>query len=290
MEQTLITKTLTIVGMTCAVCESRIEKKLNRLDGIVSVKASYSHSQVNVRYDENLIECSTIMETIEELDYQVLRKGQNKNELVDEKKTKITQILGIGVIIFAVYFIINHFGGFNIFNSFPEAKQGLGYGALFLIGCFTSIHCVAMCGGINLSQCVPNGNKIAEEKVLNLRPSILYNTGRVISYTVVGGIVGAIGSVVGFSGTAKGFVAIIAGGIYGDHGIKYAQPFSMAAEIQSQNAKDVHSEVKQPEEKQQSFICGSIKWVDTMRSTPGDATLCSFNRRSGTGGNSNAGI
>jgi sulfite exporter TauE/SafE len=36
-------------------------------------------------------------------------------------------------------------------------------------------------------------------------------TGRVISYTLIGGVVGSIGSVVSFSGKAKGIVAILAG-------------------------------------------------------------------------------
>jgi len=44
-----------------------------------------------------------------------------------------------------------------------------------------------------------------------LMPSFLYNLGRVISYTVVGGVVGALGSVISFSGAAKGVVAIISG-------------------------------------------------------------------------------
>jgi sulfite exporter TauE/SafE len=39
----------------------------------------------------------------------------------------------------------------------------------------------------------------------------MYNYGRVISYTLVGGIVRALGSAVSFSGTAKGTVAIISG-------------------------------------------------------------------------------
>jgi sulfite exporter TauE/SafE len=42
-------------------------------------------------------------------------------------------------------------------------------------------------------------------------PSIKYNLGRVISYTVIGGIVGALGSVVQFSGTARGIMQLLAG-------------------------------------------------------------------------------
>lgn len=48
-------------------------------------------------------------------------------------------------------------------------------------------------------------------KLAKLKPSLMYNSGRVISYTIIGGIVGALGSVVSFSGTAKGIVAILSG-------------------------------------------------------------------------------
>lgn len=44
-----------------------------------------------------------------------------------------------------------------------------------------------------------------------LRPAFLYNGGRVISYTIVGSIVGALGSVVSFSGFMRGIVQLIAG-------------------------------------------------------------------------------
>nr|WP_320025401.1 sulfite exporter TauE/SafE family protein [uncultured Acetobacterium sp.] len=211
MEEKQITKTFSVSGMTCVNCENRIENKLKKLDGVTNVTASYPRSQVSFTYDPDRVKLSTIVETIECMDYHVKRAGEKQKNQTVEKKNKINEVLGIGIIIIAAFVIINYFGGFNIFNSFPEAKQGVGYGALLLIGLLTSIHCVAMCGGINLSQCVPNASIKSEKKTANLRPGILYNIGRVISYTIVGGIVGALGSVVSFSGTAKGIVAVMAG-------------------------------------------------------------------------------
>jgi len=95
---------------------------------------------------------------------------------------------------------------------------------LFVIGLLTSLHCIAMCGGINLSVNVkapPSGICLsenvkappeeAESKFAKFNPSLLYNAGRVISYTIIGGIGGALGSVISFSGAAKGIVAIIGG-------------------------------------------------------------------------------
>ena len=214
MEEKRITKTYPVAGMTCVNCENQIENKLNKLTGVISITASYTRSQVSFTYDPDQVRLATILDTIETMDYHVKRSAENQNKQTTEKtekKNRITEVLGIAIIMIAAFVIINYFGGFAIFNSFPEAKRGVGYGALFLIGLLTSVHCVAMCGGINLSQCVPHVRIKNDNKMANLRPGILYNAGRVISYTIVGGIVGALGSVISFSGTTKGIVAVAAG-------------------------------------------------------------------------------
>lgn len=212
-----------IDGMTCVSCENRIENTLRKARGIESVKVSYSNSRASITYDANMIDQTRIETIIESLDYKikkplvktarVSRPDQSASNDIQGKKSKINQVIGIVILLAALYVIIKQFGGFNIFNAFPQAEQGMGYGLLFVIGLLTSIHCVAMCGGINISQCVPPQNlpNKGSSKSMNLRPSILYNTGRVISYTVIGGIVGALGSVVSFSGWAKGLVALAAG-------------------------------------------------------------------------------
>ncbi|WP_332456230.1 urease accessory protein UreH domain-containing protein [Petrimonas sp.] len=207
-QNNFITKTLKIDGMTCINCENRIERALKAINGIISVKVNFSKGIAIVTFDASLIRLEEIEKTIEKLDYIIIGSGG-----VTSNKTNGLQVVGVIVIILAIYMIMNRFGGFSIFNSFPEAKAGMGYGILFVIGLLTSIHCVAMCGGINLSQCAQykGPNLLKENKLSNLRPSLQYNAGRVISYTIIGGIVGAVGSVVSFSGTGKGIVAIVAG-------------------------------------------------------------------------------
>ena len=97
-----------------------------------------------------------------------------------------------------------------MFSFTPQVDETVGYGMLFLVGLLTSFHCLAMCGGINLTQSL--GIPTAEDRP-DLRAGLLYNLGRVISYSLLGGIAGALGSVIGFTGVAKGAVAVI-GGIF----------------------------------------------------------------------------
>lgn len=199
------TETIMIGGMTCVNCENKIEKTLSKTRGIVSVKVKFSSGTALVKYNEELITHKEIVKIIESLDYTV-KTG------TDSRMEKTKAAAGTAIVLFALYIIVDHFGGFNLFSSFPLAEEGMGYGMLFIIGLLTSIHCVAMCGGINLSQCIPQKAPAKTgSKADTIRPSILYNLGRVVSYTIVGGIVGAVGSVVSFSGTAQGIVQLAAG-------------------------------------------------------------------------------
>ncbi|HHW31594.1 MAG TPA: heavy metal transporter [Clostridiaceae bacterium] len=215
MEQWLIKKILQIEGMTCTSCEMRIENALKKLDGIEAIKAIFSSSNVYITYDANVIGLEQIIEKIEKLDYVVKNKPGAADipkpniKKAAEDKMSINQLLGIGIILFALYIIVKNTVGFNFI---PEINQSMGYGILFFVGLLTSLHCIAMCGGINFSQCVSykvdNGNT---SRLSKLKPSLLYNSGRVISYTIIGGIVGGLGSSISFSGAAKGIVAIISG-------------------------------------------------------------------------------
>lgn len=204
MKPKLMKKTLCIGGMTCVSCQNRIERKLRNTAGIESAAVSYSKGTAEVAFDTDLISLREIEAVIGALDYEVM---------ADEKPVSNGKRAVAGlIIVLAVFMLLRQFGLADLFNAFPTAQAGMGYGMLFVIGLLTSVHCVAMCGGINLSQCLPqtaaNG---PARKSATLRPSFLYNLGRVISYTIIGGIVGALGSVISFTGAMRGAVQIIAG-------------------------------------------------------------------------------
>lgn len=62
--------TIPITGMTCAACSTRIEKVLNKMDG-VDAKVNLAMENANVKYDPSKIEQKTIIEKIEKLGYGV---------------------------------------------------------------------------------------------------------------------------------------------------------------------------------------------------------------------------
>lgn len=91
--------------------------------------------------------------------------------------------------------MLQRFGVLNLLVPSMLADQAMSYGMLFVVGLLTSVHCIAMCGGINLSQCIPSGKDESGNGNREVMPSLLYNTGRVVSYTVIGFLIGGIGMI-----------------------------------------------------------------------------------------------
>lgn len=187
-----------IGGMFCQNCEQKISTALLSTHGINSVKVSCRSGIADIEYDENAVSLKEIINIIENAGYTALK---------DTEKSVNLQNIYILIILLALYIILKRFGLLNIFKTFPSIETGISCGMLFIIGLLTSVHCIAMCGGINLSQSVnsvKNGGSV-------IKSNLMYNLGRVISYTIIGGIVGAAGSVISFGGGFRGIVAIIAG-------------------------------------------------------------------------------
>ena len=91
-------------------------------------------------------------------------------------------------------------GILNLLVPSQLADTKMGYGMLFVIGLITSVHCIAMCGGINLSQCIPQvtqGESDNTSKLAAFCPALAYNMGRVLSYTAVGFVLGLVGFLMG---------------------------------------------------------------------------------------------
>jgi len=70
-QDNMVDITFTVEGMTCSGCENHIESEVNKLDGIVSVKASYEKSNTTVKYDRTKVTEQRIIKAINNTGYNV---------------------------------------------------------------------------------------------------------------------------------------------------------------------------------------------------------------------------
>jgi sulfite exporter TauE/SafE/copper chaperone CopZ len=197
--------------MTCVNCQNKIETRLRNTAGVIKADVSFGEGTADVTYDADVISLRGVCSVIEKLTYAVLADGERGGP--DIKRT-----IGLLALIAALYVPLWRFGVLNALAPGRLAGAETGYGMMFVIGLLTSVHCAAMCGGINLSQCVPRGeDACAGGKASALRPAFLYNLGRTISYTAAGFILGAAGFIFGGGADAgvpplaQGIVKLIAG-------------------------------------------------------------------------------
>lgn len=190
-----------IDGIHCINCENTIkyalmsDKNIKRVsfDGFIAV----------VTCENNLRE-ESLIKLINDLGYYTRRDyiSDNIDDLKSNIKLKefVIILLSIVVICFLLYKIF----GYNIFNMIPTIDNNITYGMLFLTGLLTSIHCISMCGSINLVASINNENK------RDYKRPILYNLGRIISYTIIGALVGLLGKVLSINNVVSGIIIIIA--------------------------------------------------------------------------------
>lgn len=196
---------LAIDGMSCINCQNRIEYALKNITGVSKAKVSYSKGRAEIVFDPKILTRERIENVIQELGYSVSDR-RNKDSL------KLLKSMGMIVIIFLLYYILQHFEILNLLVPTKLADSKMSYGMLFIVGLLTSVHCVAMCGGINLSQCIPTC-KFTDESVSKnaiIKPALLYNAGRVISYTAIGFVLGGVGMLL-TGGTGDGIPLLLQG-------------------------------------------------------------------------------
>jgi plastocyanin domain-containing protein/sulfite exporter TauE/SafE/copper chaperone CopZ len=180
-----------VYEMTCTSCENRVERAVKKLDGVINAKANYSGQFAEIEYDDELCNQSKIKAAIKNAGYSTQASNDYK-------------FMGIFIMVAAIVLLGLKTSGFDMDAKLTNAS----YAVLFVVGLLTSLHCVGMCGGIMLSQSL---SKESTNKIEAIIPAVLYNLGRVVSYTILGGIIGALGSVFSLSITAKAAMQVFAG-------------------------------------------------------------------------------
>lgn len=200
-------KYVRIEGIHCGHCIDTITKELLKNSKIKSVKIKNNIATID--YENNLTN-KEIIKTIKDIDYFTKEEYIFDTKDRVDSKINLKEFILIFISIILLGLGVNKLFGYNIFNVIPSIDTNITYGMLFVTGLLTSIHCISMCGAINLIAVV---NKDENLKKKTLTNSVLYNLGRVISYTLLGGVVGLIGSVFKVNDTLSGLIILIAASI-----------------------------------------------------------------------------
>ncbi len=170
-----------IRGMICRACTDAVESALMSRRGVISARASYFKGLAHVEYDPDIVDEAALCRSVEAAGYETGEKGRLEY---------VVDIICAALTVLLVWLLMN-----LKLNAVPEAYDGAPLGYIFLIGLLTGTHCIAMCGGIMLSQTGAAASP--------LRAAAGYNAGRLVSYTAMGAVFGALGTVISYTVQTK---------------------------------------------------------------------------------------
>ncbi|MEH7377677.1 heavy metal translocating P-type ATPase [Neobacillus drentensis] len=83
-----------ISGMTCAACANKIEKRLNKLNGVQTATVNFALESALVEYNPDEVSVSDMKEAINKLGYRLEQKQEAKGEKVDQRQNEIEKQKG----------------------------------------------------------------------------------------------------------------------------------------------------------------------------------------------------
>ena len=81
-------ETFDITGMTCSACAMKIEKRINKMDGVSSASVNFALETIAVEYDKQQVEPADMITTIKKMGYELIPKQDSKDKM-DHKEQEI---------------------------------------------------------------------------------------------------------------------------------------------------------------------------------------------------------
>jgi len=202
-------KKYNIKGMHCRSCEILLEKNISRIEGVKKVEVSYKKGIAEVEFVHDAPNDAAIARVVNEAGYSLGQAG-NLSWLSGDPDTWLDVMLGISalMVLFMAGKLLGVFNGIGTaFGSAPT------YPIVFVIGLTAGIStCMAMVGGLvaGFSASYAETHQYAT-RWERFKPNLFFNAGRLVSYTVLGGVIGALGSAVKLSTGFTGLLVAAAG-------------------------------------------------------------------------------
>lgn len=143
-----------IAGMTCSACANRIEKRVNKMEGVESANVNFALENISVVYDEGVIQPKDMMAVVDKLGFELLPKQSEAEKLThkeDEIKKQTQKLIFSAILTFPLLWtMVAHFE-FLSFIYLPEIFMNPWFqlilatpvqfivGAQFYKGAYTSL-------------------------------------------------------------------------------------------------------------------------------------------------------
>ncbi|OGZ62443.1 MAG: hypothetical protein A3C58_00815 [Candidatus Staskawiczbacteria bacterium RIFCSPHIGHO2_02_FULL_34_10] len=178
------TYTFHVNGMHCKACVVLTESELNNVPEISKAKSSLENHSVEVTGDFGDKEPEHIARDLSEVlkPHGYTLSLEKQKHFAKWSDFKLAFPIAIGFII--LFIILQKLGIVNLVTT-----SEVGYGTAFVIGMIASVStCMAVVGGLVLSMSANFAKK--GDKV---RPQVLFHIGRLASFFILGGAIGALG-------------------------------------------------------------------------------------------------
>lgn len=217
------TYTFHVHGMHCNSCVILIESKIAELSNVQKVTSSLKKHSVEVEGDFQIMSEAEIAKKltslVEEYGYSIsVEKGVVRKSLSD---FKIAIPVAFGFTF--LFILLQKIGIVNLVN-----EGQVTYGTSFFVGIIASLStCMAVVGGLLLSMSATfakNGSTVKSQ--------VMFHIGRIISFFVLGGVIGAIGSAFTLNTGATVALSIVIAIVMVILGINLLDVFSWAKRLQ----------------------------------------------------------
>src|SRR5437879_2433510 len=117
----------------------------------------------------------------------------------------------IGAAFLIIVAILFGLGQLDLLPNQFGVSETMSYGLIFAIGLVASVSsCIAVTGGLLVAVAAKYNEATADLTAMRrLKPHIYFNVGRVLSYTLLGGAIGALGSALTLSPEVSGVLTIV---------------------------------------------------------------------------------
>lgn len=204
------TQKVAVDGMTCVNCEVLVQHRLKAVPGVEGVRADHRRGLAEIDHRAEL-DMATLQRAVEEDGFRVSPWDESRVAQRNSPRD-YAEIAGLFIVLGGLAFALLHFGLMPRGFAFSDT---MSLGLVFLIGLVASVSsCMAVTGGLLVAASAAyNERTNGLSDFERLKPHLYFNAGRIVSYTLLGGAIGALGSALTLSEKANGVLTIAASAI-----------------------------------------------------------------------------